>query len=385
MSAAASPTAAASAPTPRSQLTSGRTLGWVVLGALAIICLLAPAIFTNFWLSQILTRALWLGIAAASLIFLSSYGGMVSLGQVGIYAIAGFTMANLVHASEGRNLGWSPWAGVIVGVLAAVVIGGFGFGAIAARSYGIYFLMITLVLSVIIFYFFGQVTQLSGFGGVRSVSRPGFLGNTVTHAMPLYYTALGCSVAVFLFIKYLVRTPFGIALQGIRDDPPRMRSLGYNVPLHRMLAFAVGAFIASIAGVLSVWYNTEISPGDVDITMTINVLVVAVIGGLYRIEGAWVGALFFALVDNYSRQWTPTVGNWLGPGRFSTIIGIIFLIIVLVSPGGLVGIFTSLKTRAARGLGSNQLHAGAAAPAEIGREAAAAVEEPAAIDKRGVI
>ena len=76
---------------------------------------------------------------------------------------------------------------------------------------------------------------------------------------------------------------------------------------------------------------------------------IAVIGGLYRLEGAWVGALAFALLDNYSREWTPEIGNVLGPERFNTLLGIIFLIIVLVSPGGLVGIWESRASTACAG------------------------------------
>jgi branched-chain amino acid transport system permease protein len=330
----------------RRRLSSGSALGWGVLAALAIVLLLAPDIFTTYWLSNILTQALWLGIAAVSLTFLARYGGMISLAQVAIYGIAGFTMANLVQASEGLHLGWTPWAGVFTAIAVAVVFG-FIFGAISSRSYGIYFLMITLALSVIVYYFFGQVTQLSGFGGVRNVARPGFLGDPITDPTPLYYTSLGCSVAVYLLLRYVARTPFGLGLQGIRDDPTRMRALGYNVPLHRALAFAFAAFIASIAGILSVWFNTQISPGSIRIDQTIAVLIIAVIGGMARLEGAWIGAIAYVLIDNYSRQWTPTVGNWLGPGRFATIIGIVFLIIVLLSPDGLIGIAQRVRTRLA--------------------------------------
>jgi branched-chain amino acid transport system permease protein len=161
--------------------------------------------------------------------------------------------------------------------------------------------------------------------------------------VPLYYTALLASILVYVGVRYLARTPFGLVLQGIRDDPPRMRSLGYNVPLHRTLAFGVGAFIASIAGILSVWYTTQISPGGVGIGQTIDVLVIAVIGGLYWLEGAWIGALLFTVLDNYSRTWLPTAGTWLGPERFETVLGLIFLLIVLLSPGGLMGIWNRLR------------------------------------------
>jgi branched-chain amino acid transport system permease protein len=322
----------------------------VAVGALVLWLAGAPSVVDNVTLTQIFTKALWLGIAAASLIFLSSYGGMISLGQTGIFAVAGFTMANLVHAAGGVHLGWDPVAataaGIVVGTLFGVLC-----GAIAARSYGIYFLMITLAISVIVFYFFAQVTTLSGYGGIRSVTMPGVIGDPITNGIPLYYTAVLASVAVYLGIRYLARTPFGLALQGIRDDPARMQALGYNVALHRALAFGVGAFVASIAGILSVWYTTQISPGGVNVAQTINILVIAVIGGLYRLEGAWIGALVFAAIDNYSRDFMPNVGDWLGPDRFESVIGVIFLVIVLASPGGLVGIWEGLWDRRKRRLG----------------------------------
>ena len=116
-------------------------------------------------------------------------------------------------------------------------------------------------------------------------------------------------------MRYLARTPFGLALQGVRDDPSRMRALGYNVPLLRTLAFGLGALIASFAGILSVWWNTRISPGSIDLSRTIDVLVIAVIGGLYRLEGAWIGALVFVALDNWTRG-VDIIGQ-----RFNTVIG----------------------------------------------------------------
>ena len=128
-----------------------------------------------------------------------------------------------------------------------------------------------------------------------------------------------------------------------------MRALGFDVTRHRILAFGLAAFIAAVAGVLSVWYNRRITPGSINLAQTIDVLIIAVIGGLYRLEGAWVGALSYALIDNYSREWVPEVGNVLGPARFNTIIGLVFLIIVLLSPGGLMGLWEQGRDRMRRG------------------------------------
>jgi branched-chain amino acid transport system permease protein len=145
----------------RSAFFVERALWWGPGLAIVLVLLFAPLLFTDFYLSQVITKALWLGIAAASLIFLAGYVGMISLGQVALYGIAGFTMANLVAADGGSPIAWNPWLGALAGILVCTGVGLF-FGAIASRSYGIYFLMITLAFGVIAFLFFGQVTQLSG-------------------------------------------------------------------------------------------------------------------------------------------------------------------------------------------------------------------------------
>jgi branched-chain amino acid transport system permease protein len=324
-------------------VSTGR-LGWPALAVIVVIAALVPFVVSDFFLNVILTKALWLGVAAASLIFLAAYGGMVSLAQVGLYGVAGMTYANLVLADGGSSLAWNPWVAVIAALVIATIVG-LGFGWIAARSEGIYFLMITLAFSVLVFYFFSQVTQLSGFGGVNNLDLPGILGNPEQDPAPRYYVTLVVAVVVFIALRGVARTAFGLGLQGIRDEPARMRALGFDVTRHRMLAFGFAAFIAAIAGILSVWYNRRITPGSINLEQTINILIIAVIGGLYRLEGAWIGALAYALIDNYSREWVPDVGNVLGSARFNTIIGLVFLIIVLLSPGGLVGIWERARDR----------------------------------------
>jgi branched-chain amino acid transport system permease protein len=142
----------------------------------------------------------------------------------------------------------------------------------------------------------------------------------------------------------VIRTPFGLSLQGLRDEPVRMSSLGYAVPLHRTLAFGLAAFMAALAGILLVWWQGQIAPGDIGLQATIDLLIVAVIGGLTRVEGAWVGALAFIVINNYIRD------SWLTDlldtvhigGSFQTIIGLIFLVIVIVSPDGLMGAWDRL-------------------------------------------
>jgi len=322
-----------------------RSIGTAAL----VVVALGPFVFDHFWVSFVLTQVFWYAIAAMSLIFLSAYGNMTSLAQVSIYGISGFVLGNCVTHGEtkGLNLGLSPWIGLVLGIAIATVAS-FLLGAVASRSTGIYFLMLTLSFAVMVNYFFGQVTVVSGFGGVGNISSYTPFGRTDSHANILYYIALVAAVAAYALFRYLLRTPFGLVLQGIRDDPVRMSSLGYNVTLHRMLAFGLAGFVASWAGVIFVWWNNQISPGSIDITAALNLLVIAVIGGLSRLEGAWIGALVFVVVNDYAQDIGFLRGIGLTQTRFETTIGIIFLAIVLLSPNGLLGIWEKARDAVVR-------------------------------------
>jgi branched-chain amino acid transport system permease protein len=341
--------------------------------AAVILAVLAPLYMSHYWISAIFTQALFLGIGAASLIFLSAYGGMVSLGQTAIYGIAGIILANAVTngQAKGLHLGWNPWLGLVLGITVATAVG-LLIGLLASRSLGIYFLMLTLTFGVLTYTFFGSVTQFGGFSPVNGnpYFTPSIIGDPSGHANRLYYVALGVSLVTYVVIRYIVRTPFGLTLQGIRDDPVRMASLGYNVVLHRTIAFGFAAFVASFAGVLYVWWQSEIDAESINLDQIIALLVIAVIGGLFRIEGAWVGAFAYVVIQNEVTNWlnggsVPVIG-----GTFYTVIGLIFLVIVLVSPGGLLGIWDMIGNLVTRkGSGPTANHGPAvpsASPAEGG-------------------
>jgi branched-chain amino acid transport system permease protein len=323
----------------------------VGIGVLVVVCC-GPLFLSDFWVNGVMTQAFIFGIAGAGIIFLSSYAGMLSLAQSALMGIAGYIVGNLVtHGgtggeSKGLLLGWDPTLTMFLAIGLTVAIG-LLLGVVASRSFGIYFLMLTLTYGVIAYYFFSQVTDFGGFSPIASINAymPAFIGDVLGHPDKLYYLSLGVSLACYFLILYIVRTPFGIALQGVRDDPLRVSSLGYNVPLLRTLAFGFGAFLSALAGVLYVWWQGQIAPGDVYLGQTINLLVMVVIGGIARIEGAWIGAFAFIVIDTYVRDVEVpglSLGGTLFGGTFNTIIGVIFLAIVVVSPNGLMGLWDRL-------------------------------------------
>jgi branched-chain amino acid transport system permease protein len=318
------------------------------------VALVYPWVATPFFTFQIGAQALALGLIALSLTFLAGYGGMVSLAQMTVAGIAGYAYAIHAASASDISLRW-PWGlavvvALIVATVAATLIGWF-----SARTEGIYTIMITLAIGVAFYYLAQQNYSLfNGFQGFQSVQTPRFRGIDLRAPMPFYYLALFWSLAGYFFVAYLLRAPFGVALQGIRDNPRRMSALGFNVTAHRVAAYAVAGLIAAVGGILMVWYNALISPGSVGTSWLINVLIIAVLGGMRHPIGPFVGAVVFVLIQTFAV-------DIIDRERFNLLIGAVFLVIVLFSSDGLLGWWSALRRRAGAGL--------ATAPAVNGRRA----------------
>jgi branched-chain amino acid transport system permease protein len=198
--------------------------------------------------------------------------------------------------------------------------------------------MITLALASAFFYLTLQNWSIfNGFAGFTSVPAPVFLGINWKSPVPLYYLILFFATISYAAVLYLSRAPFGLALQGTRDNPRRMEAIGFNVTAHRIAAYAFAALIAAVGGILMVWLNNQISPGSAGIQATIDLLVIAVVGGLGHPIGAFVGALIYVILRTFALDALVAVG--LDGRRFQTIIGLGFLVIVLFSPDGMIGLW----------------------------------------------
>lgn len=316
--------------------------GTIALAIVVVVLVLLPMVGTSFFVNFVVTRTLILGLAASTIVFLSSYAGMVSLAQYLLVGVAGFTIGNCVaEAGKGLKLGLNPWLAVLIAIVVSTVVA-LVLGALGSRTTGIYFLMLTLTYAVIGYYVFGQVTSISGFGGITGVNPPDFFD---THPIRLYYAVLVLSVSAYLAFRAVRRTPFGMTLEGIRDDPVRMSALGFNVPLHRTLAFGLAGMVAGMAGIVNIWWNGQIDPNSVAISATLDLLIIAVIGGISHLEGAWLGAFVFVVANNYMRSLPFVDRIGITPERFNTVVGLVVLIIVVASPNGLMGLIANGAAR----------------------------------------
>lgn len=305
---------------------------WALTICVLAVMLALPLVLPNFWLSGILGRSLVYGIVALSLTFLASYGGFISLAQTMIAGVAGYTVAILaptaIPASSGAV---SYWLAIPIAIAAASLAGAI-VGLIAIRTRDIYLLMITLALAVG-FSLFAQsnIDWFNGYEGIRNIVGPDIFGLPFRTHVVFYYVSLGTAALLYLGVLYVVRTPFGLTLQGIRDNPRRVAALGFDVALQRVAAFAMAGFVAGCGGVLITFYNIGITPGSIGMQATVNVLVMSVIGGLGHPVGAFIGALIFTLIDTFA-------ASIYDRDRFNTLIGLVFLVIVLASPDGVMGV-----------------------------------------------
>ncbi|MEM8811739.1 MAG: branched-chain amino acid ABC transporter permease [Pseudomonadota bacterium] len=316
---------------------------WIV-GALLI---LMPAYASDFVLYSIFGWGFILGTIALSLMFLAGYGGMVSLVQMTVAGVAGYMTAILgTSAIDTISLGWPWWLAVPVAVLIGVIFGTLS-GALAVRTEGIYTIMITLAIATAFFYFARQnYTVFNGFSGFNQILAPVVLGINWRDPAPFYYLSLAWAVIAYCLVLYVSRSPFGLALQGVRDNARRMGALGFNVTAHRIAAYAFASLLAAVSGVLLVWQTSSISPGAVSVGPAIDILVIAVVGGLAHPIGPFIGALIYVVLRTFALDALVAVG--LAGERFQLLIGLGFLIIVFWSSDGVLGLWQRWRDRANR-------------------------------------
>jgi branched-chain amino acid transport system permease protein len=310
----------------------------------AIVLVVMPAIASDFVLFQIFAWSFILGTIALGLMFLAGYGGMVSLAQMTVAGFAGYMVAIFgVNGVPAISIGWPWWLALPMALFLALIFGAI-VGALAVRTEGIYTIMITLAIASAFFYFTNENYAIfNGHTGVNSVPTPQALGVDWRASIPFYYLTLGVAALSYWAVAYVARAPFGLALQGIRDNPRRMAALGFNVYAHRVAAYVFAALLAGLGGVLLVWSNGEIAPGTISVSAAIDILIIAVVGGIADPIGPFIGALIYAVLKTFALDVLVSLG--LDGNRFRMLIGIGFLAIVFFSPDGVIGLWQRWRRR----------------------------------------
>ena len=294
----------------------------LVLLALAI---LAPAVGYPVFLMKVLCFALF----ACAFNLLIGYTGLLSFGHAAFLGSAGYAAG---HAM--KVWGFTPELGLVFGMIVAGLLG-FVIGGLAIRRSGIYFAMVTLALSQMVYFFFLQAPFSGGEDGLQGVPRGKLFGVLPLDSdLTLYYVVLAIFILGFWLIHRTIHSPFGQVLKAIRENEARALSLGYDVDRYKLLAFVISAALSGLAGATKTLVLGFETLTDVHWHMSGEVVLMTLVGGLGTVWGPVVGAAVIVTLQN---ELADKVGAWV-----TVITGAIFVVCVLAFRRGIVGELAAL-------------------------------------------
>ncbi len=288
--------------------------------ALLAMGLVAPFLLYPVFLMKVMCFALF----ACAFNLLLGYGGLLSFGHA-----AYFGGASYVSAHAAAVWGLSPELAILSGTAAAAVLGA-AIGSLAIRRQGIYFAMVTLAFAQMVYFFSVQAPFTGGEDGIQAVPRGDLVGLLDLRSdLALYFVVLAITFGGVLFIYRIVHSPFGQVLKAIRENEPRAVSLGYRVTRYKLAVFVLSATLAGLAGATKAIVFQLASLTDVHWTMSGEVVLMTLIGGMGTVFGPIVGAAVIVTMQNY----LATFGAWV-----TIIQGCIFVVCVMLFRKGIVGV-----------------------------------------------
>jgi branched-chain amino acid transport system permease protein len=297
-----------------------------VVGALALVPAMLPGYSTS-----LATLTLIYALLAMSVDLLAGFTGRTPLCHGAIFGSAAYVVMYFVTTAGGN-----PWLALPLGLLAALAVAGV-FAALAVRTSGVYFLLLTLALGMIVWGACQRWTSITGGeNGLRGNARPALLADPAV----FYWFVLAVGLAASGLMWRFVRSPFGLSLKGIRESESRMRSLGYNTTRHLLLGFLFSGVMAGLAGVLYAWFNSFVSPSNVALAQSVKGLLMVIVGGVGTLFGGVVGAVVIVTLENVVSSFTE---------RWSMVLGALFVLTMIFAPEGILGKLRSyLAKRRAR-------------------------------------
>ncbi|RPI86491.1 MAG: branched-chain amino acid ABC transporter permease [Chloroflexi bacterium] len=289
--------------------------------------------YAKFWQGMII-QMLILGIFALSYDLLLGFTGVLSFGHAMFFGTGGYTIAILI----GRNFNW-PFGAALAAVVIVALLQSLIFGMLSLRVKGVYLAMVTLAFAEMFFILAeaGDFRQYTGADdGLHAFPVPAYLSATVFRTR-FYYLALIFFLVVFLVARRLVDSPTGKVMIASRENENRATMIGFNTFWYKLIAFTFAGVFAALAGALYALYNVSITPATLTTLKTIDVLAMTIIGGIGTLAGPVIGAVIISLLGYWLER-------WFGPS-WTLIYGLIFILIVIFLPYGIIG---TLRARSFR-------------------------------------
>ena len=300
----------------------------IALGVALALLALFPLAGAGFY-TELVTKVMILAIFALSLDLLVGYTGLVSFGHAAFYGVGAYTLGLMAPKYEAASLWLTLPAAMLAAGLAALVVGVF-----VVRVKGIYFIMVTLAFAQMFYFVFHDTKFGRGSDGISMNFKPvaaigGFMPFDLSNTTHVYYVVFVLLAAVFVFLRTMLRSPFGRALQGIRSNEHRMRSLGFPVYWYKLASFTLAGALAGLAGYLSALQFGFVNPELLSWHQSGNVLLMLILGGVGSLYGAVVGAFAFVALSEIFQSLTR---HW------QLLLGGAIILLVIFLPGGLASV-----------------------------------------------
>ena len=300
----------------------------IALGAALALLALFPLARAGFY-TELVTKVMILAIFALSLDLLVGYTGLVSFGHAAFYGIGAYALGLMAPKYEAASLWLTLPAAMLAAGVAALAVGVF-----VVRVKGTYFIMVTLAFAQMFYFVFHDTKFGRGSDGISMNFKPvaaigGFTPFDLASVTHVYYFVLVLMLAVFVFLRVVLRSPFGRALQGIRSNEHRMRSLGFPVYRYKLASFTLAGALAGLAGYLSTLQFGFVNPELLSWHQSGNVLLMLILGGVGSLYGAVVGAFAFVALTEIFQALTR---HW------QLLLGAAIILLVIFLPGGLASI-----------------------------------------------
>ncbi len=299
----------------------------------AVLLVAFPLIGDRFYI-QFVTRILIMAMFAGSLNLLVGYTGLVSLGHAAFFGIAGYILA--LYAPETHAAGF--WSSLLLSVSGAAVMA-LIIGALVLRTSGIFFIMVTLAFAEMLFFVFHDTAIAGGSDGIYIHERPVLMIGSwqpLNFANPshFYYLVLVFSIGVILFMRTVLRSPFGQVIAGIRVNEHRMRALGFHTFRYKLVCFVIAGAIAGLAGYLAAVQFGVVNPEMLGWHLSGSVLMMVILGGMGTLAGPVLGAFSMMFLEEIFQALTK---HW------QLLIGAVIVLVALFLPRGLAGLLAKFN------------------------------------------
>lgn len=296
--------------------------GWVAPAA-ALLTAVLVGFLPRYYLHLVILSLIY-GFLAASIDLLMGPAGLTSFGHAAFFGGAAYTVGVLTTRMA------APFPVATAAGLATAILMAATFGLLVSHLRGDQFLLATLALGMVVWGgAYRWVSMTGGDNGVPGIPRPSLAGISFAEPRAMYYLALALFILALLAVAALKRSPLGYSLLGVRENEARLRSLGYNVWLHKYLGFVISGFIAGVGGVLYAYYNGFVSPVDVHITTSVQGVLMVILGGTGTPLGPLVGSVVVVVIRDLLSAYTE---------RWMTVLGVLYVVVMLYVPAGLSGL-----------------------------------------------